>query len=200
MMELGSEFVGCYDSTCLLFPLFNMSIHVAITRRVRPGSEAEFGERLSRFAQRSLEVPGTRGVQMLHPAPGAKNPEYGILRTFASAEDRDAFYASSAYLDWEKEIAHLTDGAPEFRELHGLEAWFRQPDAPRPPRWKMALATWAGVYPTSLVLGLLLAPHLHTLPRALSSLIISGCMVVCLTWLVMPAVTKLMHRWLHPHE
>lgn len=177
-----------------------MSIHVAITRRVRPGSEVEFEERLSRFAQRSLEIPGTRGVQMLYPAPGDPKPEYGILRTFASAADRDAFYASSAYLDWEKEIAHLTDGAPVFRDLHGLEAWFRQPDVPRPPRWKMALATWVGVYPTSLLLGLFLAPHLHTLPRPLAALVISGCMVVALTWLVMPAVTKLLHRWLHPQE
>lgn len=177
-----------------------MSIHVAITRRVRPGSESEFEERLSHFAQRSLDVKGTQGVQMLHPAPGAKHPEYGILRTFATTQDRDAFYASALYLDWEKEIAHLTEGAPEFRDLHGLEAWFRHPDAPRPPRWKMALATWVGVYPTSLLLGMVLAPQLHSLPKPLAALIISGCMVVCLTWLVMPAVTKLMHSWLHPSE
>ncbi|TDU71191.1 hypothetical protein EI77_02313 [Prosthecobacter fusiformis] len=175
-----------------------MSIHVAITRRVRPGKEAEFEERLNRFAQRSLAVEGTRGVQMLHPAPGSDNPEYGIMRTFASPQDRDAFYTSDLYLDWEKEIAHLADGTPKFRDLHGLEAWFRQPDVPRPPRWKMALATWIGVYPTSLMLGLLLAPHLHAMPKPLSALIISGCMVVCLTWLVMPTVTKLMHAWLHP--
>ena len=177
-----------------------MSIHVAITRRVRLGSEAEFEERLRRFAQRSLNVRGTRGVQLLHPTPGDTAPEYGILRTFANAEDRDAFYASEDYLNWEKEIAHLTDGAPEFRDLHGLEAWFRQPDAPRPPRWKMALATWLGVYPTSLVLGLVLAPQLHVLPRAISALIISGCMVICLTWLVMPFVTKMLHAWLHPQK
>lgn len=173
-----------------------MSVHVAITRRVRPGSEAEFEKRLGHFAQRSLKVPGTRGVQMLNPAPGDPSPEYGILRTFATAEDRDAFYASPLYLEWEKEIEHLTDGPANFRDLHGLEAWFRQPDAPRPPRWKMALATWIGVYPTSLVLGSLLAPHLHSLPKPLSALIISGCMVLCLTWLVMPYVTKMLHGWL----
>lgn len=177
-----------------------MSIHVAITRRVRLGSEAEFEERLRRFAQRSLHVRGTRGVQLLHPAPGDAEPEYGILRTFASVEDRDAFYASEDYLNWENEIAHLTDGTPVFRDLHGLEAWFRQPDAPRPPRWKMALATWVGVYPTSLMLGAFLAPSLHGLPKPLAALIISGCMVVCLTWWVMPFVTKVLHVWLHPQK
>lgn len=66
------------------------------------------------------------------------------------------------------------------------------------PRWKSATATLLGVYPTSLALNSLLTPFLETLPAALAALITSTGMVLCLTWGVMPAVTRLLHRWLQP--
>ncbi len=177
-----------------------MSIHVAITRKVREGAEAEYEEKLRRFVQSSLSAPGTRGVQMLHPAPQAASREYGILRSFATAEDRDAFYQSPMYAEWEKDVAHLVEGKPGYRDLHGLEAWFEHPELPRPPRWKLAVATLVGVYPTSLFLGTFVAPQVHHLHRSVTTLIIASCMVAALTWLVMPLVTKVMHRWLHPAE
>lgn len=173
-------------------------IHLAITRRVKPGREQEFEHKLAGFAHRSLAEPGTRGVQLLHPAEGSVVREYGIVRSFASEADRDAFYRSELYQDWLRDIDGLVEGAATMRELHGLEAWFNQPDLPHPPRWKMAVATLIGVYPTSFTLSALLGPQLHGLPKAVAALIMAVCMVICLTWLVMPGVTKLLHRWLHP--
>ena len=66
------------------------------------------------------------------------------------------------------------------------------------PRWKTAAATLLGVYPTSLVFSTLLSPHLESLPAALASLITSTAMVLCLTWAVMTAVTRLLRHWLQP--
>lgn len=175
-----------------------MSIHVAITRQVRPGCEAEFEEKLHGFAQRSFEHHGTRGVQILSPAPGGNSREYGILRSFATTTDRDSFYQSPLFKTWEAEVAGLVDGGYQQRDLHGLEAWFYQAGQPHPPRWKLALATLLGVYPTSLALGLFVVPHLHGFPKPLASLIVATCMVICLTWLVMPQVTRVLHRWLQP--
>lgn len=177
-----------------------MSVHVAITRRVRPGCEAEFQQALGQFFQTSFSHSGIQGAAMLTPPPGSGSREYGILRTFASEEERDAFYASPMFKAWDEKAASLTEGEAVYRPLHGLEAWFRQPDAPRPPRWKMAVATLAGVYPTSLFLGTFVGPLLHGLPRALTSLVIAACMVICLTWIVMPLVIKVLHRWLHPKD
>lgn len=177
-----------------------MSVHLAIARRILPGKEAEYEEKCRRFVQASLGFPGSRGVQLLHPAPGSDSQEYGILRSFASEADRLAFYQSPMFAQWLKDLAPLTDGGHEQHDLHGLEAWFRQSDAPRPPRWKMAVATLLGVYPTSLLLGTFVGPHVHSLPRPLSTLVIAGSMVVCLTWLVMPLVAKLLHPWIRPKE
>lgn len=174
-----------------------MSIHIAITRRVRPGCEAEFQQGLREFFQTSFAHEGVLGASMIIPPPDSDSREHGILRTFGSEAERDAFYASPMFQAWEKRARTLTEGEPEYRELHGLEAWFRSPSHP-PPRWKMAVATLAGVYPTSLVLSTFVAPHLHSLPHPLAVLVIGSGMVICLTWIVMPFVTKVLHAWLHP--
>lgn len=174
-----------------------MPIHVAITRRVRPGSEAEFQTALREFFQSSFDHPGVWGAQMLTPPPGSTSREFGILRAFADEKERDAFYASPMFQAWDARARTLTEGEPEYREMHGLEAWFRSSAAP-PPRWKMAVATLIGVYPTSLLLGVAVAPLLRPLPVAIRSLVIAACMVALLTWMVMPNVTKLLYPWLRP--
>src|SRR5580765_909212 len=97
-------------------------IHVAITRRIKPGREQEFQTALKEFFARSLTQSGVHGAAMLVPPPGSSSMEYGIIRSFANADERDAFYASPLYLEWKNRIAPLTEGEPEARELHGLEA------------------------------------------------------------------------------
>jgi antibiotic biosynthesis monooxygenase (ABM) superfamily enzyme len=100
-----------------------MPIHIAITRRVRPGCEAEFQEALREFFQTSFGHCGVMGASMLTPPPGSESREYGILRTFASEQERDAFYESPMFKAWEACARRLTEGEPVYRQLHGLEAW-----------------------------------------------------------------------------
>ena len=66
-------------------------IHIVITRRVRPGREAEFQAALREFFQASFGHEGVLGASMVVPPPGSGSTEFGILRTFASEQDRDAF-------------------------------------------------------------------------------------------------------------
>jgi uncharacterized protein len=171
-----------------------MAIHVAITRKVKPGHEAAFEESLREFFQESLDHRGVLGVHLISPPRGSLTREYGILRTFADERERDEFYRSELFEKWQQQVAALTDGERSYRELHGLEAWFR---AVAPPaRWKMALLTWLGVWPTSFLVGWLIGPYVGKLPSLGSAAIIAGFIVVCLTWIVMPLLVKLFHRWL----
>ena len=174
-----------------------MPIHIAITRRVRPGCEAEFQAALLDFFQTSFAHGGVWGASMLTPPPGSDSREFGILRTFASETERDAFYESPVFKTWEERASTLTEGEPEYRELHGLEAWFRSPRNP-PPRWKMAMVTLLGVYPVSLLIGIVLSPTLKELPLPLNLLAVSAIIVSMLTWVVMPLITRLLHGWLNP--
>jgi len=107
-----------------------MPIHVAITRRVRPGREAEFQQALREFFQTSFAHGGVMGATMIVPPPDSDSREFGILRTFADEKDRDAFYASAIFKSWETRALPLTEtDSWTYRPLHGLEAWFRSPHA-----------------------------------------------------------------------
>lgn len=176
-----------------------MAIHVAITRRVKVGCEAEFQEALRDFFQESFGHSGTLGASMLTPAPGSNTREYGILRTFAGEAERDAFYQSPMFKSWAERARTLTEGEPIYRPLHGLEAWFRSPTSP-PPRWKMAVATLLGVYPTSMLIGETVGPWMHSWPLLFRSLCFAILMVAMLTWVVMPVVTRFLHNWLHSQK
>jgi antibiotic biosynthesis monooxygenase (ABM) superfamily enzyme len=177
-----------------------MPIHVAITRRVRPGCEATFQEALRQFFQDSFAHGGVLGATMIVPTPGSNSRDFGILRTFADEKERDAFYASPLFKAWEATCEPLTEsGSWTHQPLHGLEAWFRSPQLP-PPKWKMAIATLAGVFPVATILTLTLGPILGGLPFLLRGALFNACMVVLLTWVVMPLVTRVLRPWLHPRE
>jgi antibiotic biosynthesis monooxygenase (ABM) superfamily enzyme len=174
-----------------------MAIHVAITRKVKPGKEDEFKEALRRFLGESFLHGGVQGAAMITLLPDADNQEIGILRTFADEAERDAFYSSRLFKDWEAYASTLTE-EPNYRQLTGLEAWFRSPVPP--PRWKMALATLCGVYPTSLLLSFTIVPLIKTFPVMLRIFITAICMVCLLTWVVMPLIIKLVKPWLQDNN
>jgi antibiotic biosynthesis monooxygenase (ABM) superfamily enzyme len=175
-------------------------IHVAITRRIKPGRELEFQTGLKEFFARSLAERGVRGAAMLVPPPGSGSAEYGIIRSFANASERDAFYTSPLYLDWKKRVAPLTDGEPEARELHGLEAFFRQDSTSPPPRWKMGIATYLGVVPVIMTLALTLGRLIRSWNFVLYNLVFNACVVVLLTWVVMPLITRALQGWLYAND
>jgi len=172
-------------------------IHLAITRRIKPGYEQEFQAALKEFFAHSLTRRGVQGAAMLVPPPGSSSTEYGILRSFANAAERDAFYASPLYLDWKKRVAPLSDGEPEAHELHGLEAFFRQNNHAPPPRWKMAIATYLGVLPVVMFLALTIGRLLHDWNFVLNNIVFNAFVVALLTWVVMPLITRALQGWLH---
>jgi uncharacterized protein len=186
---------------CSLTPGQKMDtpIHIAITVRVRKTHVAEFERALADFASRSLAEPGARGMQCLYPPPGSGSTEYGIMRSFASAADRDAFYQTALFKDWLARIEPMVEGEATRRQLDGLEAWFRDPKGTMPPRWKMALLTWIAVWLISMLVPAILAPVLEpNFPQVLRAGLIAAGIVVILTWVAMPLLVKIAHPWLHP--
>jgi antibiotic biosynthesis monooxygenase (ABM) superfamily enzyme len=68
-----------------------------------------------------------------------------------------------------------------------------------PPRYKLALLTWAGAYALITLILALLGPAMASWPLVLRTLVLSVTMVVALTWLVMPRLTRLCRPWLSPN-
>jgi uncharacterized protein len=65
-----------------------------------------------------------------------------------------------------------------------------------PPRHKMALLTWAGAWGLITLILWLLGPVTATWPLPLRTLVISVLMVLGLTWVVIPNLTRLFAGWL----
>ena len=177
-------------------PTMNGPVHIAITRSIRKEHVVEFERLLGEFSRESMSDPGARGVLLLHPPPGSNSTEFGILRTFASAAERDAFYRSERYQQWLKMIAPLVEGEAQWRELSGLEAWFRNPYE-APPRWKMALVTWLAVWPVSVFVHALLDPLFPSAwPKVAVAAFVAAGIVLILTWVAMPLLVRMARPWL----
>ena len=66
-----------------------------------------------------------------------------------------------------------------------------------PPRYRLALLTWAGAYTVITLLLALLGPAIAHWPLMLRTFVLSVTMVVALTWLIMPRLTRLFGGWLN---
>ncbi len=175
------------------------NIHVAITRTVKKGSEELFEQAVHDFFEKASKMQESFGAQLIRPLPGSKDNTYGILRTFRNEHDRDAFYQSPEFLEWEKIIEPLVEGVYQRKKLHGLEAFFNDPTLMQhPPRWKMAIVTWLGVWPTVFVVSKLIGPMVKGLPSVAATGVVTLFVVIVLAWVVMPSLTKLFRSWLKP--
>ncbi len=173
-------------------------VHVAITRKVKPGCEENFEQAILKFFADSQDQTDTLGAQLLRPLPGSDQRTYGILRSFSSAHARDAFYRSPAFAQWQAAVQPLVEGQYTRRNLHGLEAFFHESAGEgEPPRWKMALLTWLGVWPTVYFVSALVAQGLIAhWPAWLAVGVDTLVVVIVLTWAVMPALTRMARSWL----
>jgi antibiotic biosynthesis monooxygenase (ABM) superfamily enzyme len=72
----------------------------------------------------------------------------------------------------------------------------KQAPAGPPPRHKMALLSWPGAWSLITLILWVLGPAIRTWPLPLQTLVVSALMVVGMTWLVMPYLTRIFAGWL----
>ncbi|MEM9459062.1 MAG: antibiotic biosynthesis monooxygenase [Myxococcota bacterium] len=170
-------------------------IHVAITRTVRSGQQEEFERRVAEFFAEAQDDPGVEGAYLLRPVePGGR--QYGVVRTFSDEAARERFYASALYQRFGESVGPLVEGGPRKREIHGLEGLFVTPARGGPPAWKMAIVTWLAVNPAVFVFAHSVPEVAEALPPLVELLVVNAFVVASLTWLLMPALTRILRGWL----
>lgn len=173
-------------------------VTVLITRRVRRGRTAEF-ERLMAGMQASAALfPGHMGGFLIPPERGEDN-YWRMLFAFDTA----AHSESRERQGWLRQIAGVTHGAAATRVMTGLETWFALPAARTrapPPRWKMVIVSWTGIFPLVLLASHTLTPWfaLARMPSLLATFLVTGAITVAMTWLVMPTLARVFADWLYP--
>lgn len=105
--------------------------------------------------------------------------------------------ASDVRKQWLAKSSQMIQDAPNVQLLSGMEAWFTLPGPLKsPPRYKMATLTWVAVYVLLNTLTYVLTPLISVYPAFVGQLLISLLMVVLLTYVVMPRITRIFYKWL----
>jgi hypothetical protein len=87
---------------------------------------------------------------------------------------------------------------PVFPAEDSQPAAERQPGAPPPPPYKMAVLTWAAIFPLITLVVLATAPLIGPWPLVPRLAVTTAVTVSAMTWVVMPRMTRLLRRWLYP--
>lgn len=177
-----------------------MSAHavtVLITRQVKAGSETAFEKIMGEMAHVATGFPGCLGAQIIHPGedPEVRDTMYHIVLAFDRQSNLDAWHASSERKLGLAAAAPFIEGELRTRHLSGLGLWF-QTTQPGPPRWKIAVVTWLGICPTVYLLFLLLGSLLNSWGLFPRTVVLTLAVVLLMTWVVAPRLTKLFKPWL----
>jgi hypothetical protein len=173
-------------------------VTVVISQLVKPGYEKAYEAWLKDITSVARTYLGHLGTNVIRPQLGVRN-EYVIICRFDGYENLKAWMTSRDREYWLTQAQSLVESDPYVQEICGLEAWFSIPGQPlkTPPRYKIALLTWATVFVLINILSTFLVPLLRGLPPLIISLIVTIMMVVLLTYVVMPRVSRLFRWWLY---
>ncbi|SDS04604.1 antibiotic biosynthesis monooxygenase [Microterricola viridarii] len=185
-------------------------ITVSIERTVDPARIAEATAWMQTGINLATQYPGFLGSGWVRA--GASSTTWHMLYRFAD---------DAALLRWEQspERAWWLESGSGFAHEQkterrtGIEGWFDEPtvvtvehsggSTPVPPRWKQATTIWLGFFPLNVVFAYLtawLVPGWDDLPLALRALITTLCLTPIMTYLMLPAVTRLLRPWLEPRR
>jgi uncharacterized protein len=179
-----------------------MTITTTVTRRVRPGHEADFEQILEGMISAAREFPGHLGVEVFRPQRGSAG-DYRIVYRFDNAEHLRAWLASDERAAGLERAEPHVIGPMRTSFVTGLETWFTLPDqpgTPPPPPYKMALLTWIAIFPLITAIVAIIGPLVEELSQAVRLAITTALTVPLMTWVVMPRATWLLRGWLYPEH
>jgi len=175
-------------------------VTATVTRLVKPGHEPAYEEFLAGINGAAKAFPGYLGEEVFRPAGGAGG-EYRIIYRFDSPAHLRGWLDSGERAAWLARAEPHVAGPMRTEFLTGLETWFTlptQPGAPPPPAYKMAIVTWAAIFPLITLVVAASAPLMGGLPLVPRLAVTTLVTVSLMTWVVMPRVTWLLRRWLYP--
>lgn len=172
-------------------------VTVMISRRIKPGREADFEAWLVGITQEAHRFPGYLGANVIKPS-SSQQPEFVTIFRFDSYTHLMQWENSAIRQRWLQLADEMADSDNQIQRLPGLEFWFTPTDrsTPPPPRYKMTIVATCVIFGLSLVFTPLVKMLLKGLPPLLSQFITVVIQVVLMTYFILPQLTKLLSRWL----
>ncbi len=179
------------------------AVTVLVTRRIKPGKESTFEKLMGDMIAVARTYPGHLGAQLVRPGdqPDCEPGLYQVVFAFDSDEHLQAWKDAPARSLGLAAIEPLAEGPAEMRQVIGMAHWFMTGTRQTPPpRWKVAIVTWLGIFPTVLLLFILLGDQLAQWPLVPRVMTLTGMVVLIMTWVVAPQLTRWLRPWLHAHR
>jgi antibiotic biosynthesis monooxygenase (ABM) superfamily enzyme len=178
-------------------------VTVIVTRKAKRDKITEFEEWMDGITHEVMKFEGHMGANIIRPVDALSNPEYVIIFRFDTYENLAKWEKSEIRKKWIEKSRDVTEGEAKVEKQTGLEFWFTPSSgsAPaaamqQPPRHKMAMVVTGIIF----VLVSILLPQIRQatigLPLVLSTLIGVVTMVLLMTYVIMPSVTRLLRPWL----
>ena len=173
-------------------------VTIIVKRRPKPDRIEDFEKVMSGTTKDAMTFAGHLGANIIRPTKVGDC--YRIVFKFDSMRHYLAWEGSEVRQKWLERYAEVTLGEQEMEVLSGLETWFTLSGTEAlipPPKYKMMIIVWMSIFPLSLLLNYSLNPLINQFHIILQTAIISLTLVGLMTYLVMPVMAKLFHRWLH---
>ena len=180
-------------------------VTVAVSRRADPARTDEVVAWVRAGTALAESFPGFLGAGFVRSAPGSG--EWHVMYRFADADTLRGWEDSPQRRWWLSSAQGIVEHTRVERRT-GIEGWFDppvdhvvetigEPEPAAPPRWKQAVTIWLAFFPLSLAATLLTARFLADVPLAGRTLLMTLVLTPLMTYLVLPRITRLLHRWLH---
>src|SRR5689334_21674937 len=102
-------------------------VTVVVTRRVKPGNQAEYESWIKGVTTVVSRWPGFLGINVFRPS--RDGDPYTFVYKFDRGEHLDAWLASDERKDWVQRAEALCEGETVAHHVSGLETWFTLPGA-----------------------------------------------------------------------
>jgi hypothetical protein len=169
-------------------------VTVTVARVVRPDQREAFERWAENVLAQAAEFPGNLGVSLLHPGPDSS--EYHLVYRFTDDESLAAWERSPQRRIALAKAENMVDDV-RYARAQGLESFFTR-GSRLGPRWRLTLLTIVAVFAITSTFQQLVVPHLASWPLELRLVLSAFVVVIAMAHLVMPLLTHLFARWLHP--
>jgi antibiotic biosynthesis monooxygenase (ABM) superfamily enzyme len=188
------------DTTPLRLEVHGTGAAALIIRRIPTDKAERFVELQNGIVAAAKGFPGYRKVD-LFPPTDREHVEWVVVIHFDDHATLQKWLESPLRAEWLAKFDREF-GKPRLKEVSGgFNAWFtgQVPDDGLPPSWKIALSVLLPLYPTVVLLSLVL-PAPAQVGLALSILVSNICSTCILQWAVSPALNRVLAPWLRAND
>lgn len=171
-------------------------VTVTVARVVRPDRREAFEREAAAVLGIAAAFPGNLGATLLRPGPGSS--EYHLVYRFADDESLAAWEGSAERRRFLGRLRGIVEDE-RYARVTGLDSFFTRPATPG-PRWRLTALTIAVVFAITSLFQLVVVPHIDGWPVEARLLLSAVVVVLLLGHVVMPALTRLLARWLRPAD